>query len=461
MSVTDSIFLFAETREHPMHVGSVQLFTPPADAGPDYVADLYARMIGVTDIDPLFRRRPGDPVSTLGHVWWSEDRDVDLEYHVRHSALPAPGRFRELFALVSRLHGTLLDRHRPLWEMYLIEGLEGGRFAWYSKIHHSLVDGVSALRLLQRTLSPDPDLAEPIAPWHLPRPDRAGSDGAAPSGSLLGTAGALLGTARSLAGDVADAVPAAVRIGRLAVGPRKVALPYEAPRTMFNVPIGGARRFAAQSWDRERLARVRRAADVSGNDVVLAMCAGALRAYLLEHDALPDDPLIAMVPVSLRPKDRPGDGGNSVGVTLCNLGTDRADPLDRLSVISDSMSQGKSLFGDMTALQALAWSGFIISPLGLAPVPGFVRLTPPPFNIVISNVPGPRNPLYWMGSHLEGIYPTSIVMDGLALNITVTNTEKSVDFGVVGGRRAVPSLQRILVHLDESLVELEAALQLS
>ncbi|MEZ5150398.1 WS/DGAT/MGAT family O-acyltransferase [Rhodococcus zopfii] len=449
MPVTDSIFLFAESREHPIHVGSVQLFTPPADAGPDYVADLYHRLLGITDVDPLFRRRPGNPLSSVGYLWWTEDADVDLEYHVRHSALPAPGRIRELFALVSRLHGALLDRNRPLWEMYLIEGLEDGRFAWYSKMHHALLDGVSGLRLLQRTLSPDPE-AEPRALWH---PAGPGSKESASSTSLLGTA-------RSLAGDLVGAVPAAARIGRLAVGAHKVALPYEAPRTMFNVPIGGARRFAAQSWDRERLDRVRRAAGISGNDLVLAMCAGALRAYLLEHDALPDDPLIAMVPVSLRPKDRPGDSGNSVGVTLCDLGTDRADPLDRLGVITGSMDQGKALFGGMTPLQTLVWSGLTISPLGLAPVPGFVRLTPPPFNIIISNVPGPRKPLYWNGAHLDGIYPVSVVMNGQALNITVTNTATTVDFGVVGGRRAVPGLQRILVHLENSIIALEKALPL-
>lgn len=454
MPVTDSIFLFAESREHPMHVGSVQLYTPPEDAGPDYVADLYARMVASTDVDPLFRRRPGDPVASLGHVWWTVDRDIDLDYHVRHSALPAPGRLRELFALVSRLHSTLLDRHRPLWEMYLIEGLADGRFAWYSKVHHSLLDGVSALQLLQRTLTADPEDDEPHVPWHLSRRG-------APAGSGNGSSGSLLGSAWSLTGDLVGAVPAAMRIGRLAVGPHEVALPYEAPRTMFNVPIGGARRFAAQSWSRERIERVRRAADVTGNDVVLAMCAGALRAYLSEHDALPDEPLIAMVPVSLRPKDRPGDGGNSVGVTLCNLGTDHADPLDRLAVIAASMEQGKALFGDMTVLQSLAWSGLTISPLGLASVPGFVRLTPPPFNIIVSNVPGPRKPLYWSGSRLDGIYPTSVVMDGQALNITVTNTATTVDFGVVGCRRTVPSLQRIVLHLHDSLLELEAALQLS
>ncbi len=217
---------------------------------------------------------------------------------------------------------------------------------------------------------------------------------------------------------------------------------------MLNVPIGGARRFAAQSWPLDRIHAVRKAAGVSVNDVVMAMCAGGLRGYLEEQNALPDEPLIAMVPVSLRDEQKADSGGNAVGVTLCNLATDVDDPAERLTAISASMSQGKELFGSLTSLQALAWSAVNMSPIALTPVPGFVRFTPPPFNVIISNVPGPRKTMYWNGSRLDGIYPTSVVLDGQALNITLTTNGGNLDFGVIGCRRSVPSLQRILHYLE-------------
>ena len=457
MPVTDSMFLLAESRERPMHFGSLELFTPPPDAGPGYVTDLYNRLVADAHVDELFRKRPADPVSSLGYTWWTVDDEIDLEYHVRHSALPAPGRIRELFTLVSRLHSGLLDRHRPLWEAYLIEGLADGRFAVYTKMHHALLDGVSGLRLLRRTYTTDPSARDFPAPWHLPPRPRSGNG----SGTHARTS--TVGTVRSVAGDVLGAAPVALRIARTVLGGRRVALPYAAPRSMYNVPIDGTRRFAAQSWSRARITRVRCAAGVSSNDVVVAMCAGAIRAYLLERQALPETPLIAMVPVSLRAKDTPesDSGGNSVGVTLCNLGTHLEDPLTRLSTVSDSMAEGKTLFGGMTPLQATVWSALNIAGLALAPISGAVALAPPPFNLIISNVPGPREPVYRGGSRLDGIYPVSVVLSGQALNITLTNTADTVDFGVVGCRRTVPALQRLLGHLEDALTELELALDIS
>ncbi|PBC49732.1 wax ester/triacylglycerol synthase family O-acyltransferase [Rhodococcus sp. ACPA1] len=452
MPVTDSIFLLGESREHPMHVGSLELFTPPEDAGPDYVKSMHETLLKHTDVDPTFRKKPAGPVGSLGNLWWADESDVDLEYHVRHSALPAPYRVRELLTLTSRLHGTLLDRHRPLWEMYLIEGLSDGRFAIYTKLHHSLMDGVSGLRLLMRTLSTDPDVRDAPPPWNLPR--RASANGAAPAPDLW----SVVNGVRRTVGEVAGLAPASLRIARTAIGQHDMRFPYEAPRTMLNVPIGGARRFAAQSWPLERVHAVRKAAGVSVNDVVMAMCAGALRGYLEEQNALPDEPLIAMVPVSLRDEQKADAGGNAVGVTLCNLATDVDDPAERLTAISASMCQGKELFGSLTSMQALAWSAFNMSPIALTPVPGFVRFTPPPFNVIISNVPGPRKTMYWNGSRLDGIYPTSVVLDGQALNITLTTNGGNLDFGVIGCRRSVPSLQRILFYLETALGELEAAL---
>lgn len=193
------------------------------------------------------------------------------------------------------------------------------------------------------------------------------------------------------------------------------------------------------------------------NDVVLAMCAGALRHYLADQNALPDTPLVAMVPISLRKEDEADSGGNMVGTILCNLGTHVDDPANRLQTINDSMRRNKKVFSELPRLQALALSAFMMAPLALAVVPGFVSSAPPPFNIVISNVPGPTQPMYWRGARLDGNYPLSIALDGQALNITVVNNAGNLDFGLVGCRRSVPHLQRLLGHLENSLKDLERA----
>lgn len=172
MSPTDSMFLIAETREHPFHVGGLALYEPPAGADADFVRELHEEMVAQTDIQPVFRKHPATILGGIANVGWTYDNDVDMDYHLRRSALPTPGRVRDLLELTSRLHGSLLDRHRPLWEAHLIEGLADGRFAVYTKMHHSLIDGVSALKLLMRTLSEDPDDTEVRVPWSLPRRKR-------------------------------------------------------------------------------------------------------------------------------------------------------------------------------------------------------------------------------------------------------------------------------------------------
>ena len=246
-------------------------------------------------------------------------------------------------------------------------------------------------------------------------------------------------------------------MARAALLEQQLTLPFAAPRTMLNVPIGGARRVAAQSWSLDRLKGVKAAAGVTFNDVVLAMCAGALRYYLQDQNALPDTPLIAMVPVSMRSEEEADSGGNQVAALLCNLATDVDDPAKRLETIHESMQGNKKVFSELPRLQAYALSAFLIAPLGLAAVPGFVSTAPPPFNIVISNVPGPTEPMYLQGARLDGNYPLSIALDGQALNITVVNNAGNLDFGLVGCRRSVPHLQRLLGHLETSLKDLERA----
>jgi WS/DGAT/MGAT family acyltransferase len=444
MAPTDSVFLLSESREHPMHVGGLQLFKPPADAGPDFLRELYETLIANDQFQPTFRKRPATLLGGIANVGWSYDDDIDISYHLRRSALARPGRVRELLELTSRLHSSLLDRHRPLWETHFVEGLNDGRFALYTKFHHALVDGVSALKLMQRSLSADPQDAEVKAVWNLPRRQR-------PAGRSR------LQALTQLAGSVATMGVSTVALARAAVLEQQLTLPFAAPRTMLNVRIGGARRCAAQSWSLDRVRSIKQASGVTINDVILGMCAGALRYYLIEQNALPDTPLIAMVPVSLRTDDESDSGGNLVGSILCNLATNVDDAAERLAIISASMRGNKKVFAELPRLQALALSAFNIAPLALTGVPGLVSSAPPPFNIVISNVPGPTEPLYWRGARLDGNYPMSIVTDWLALNMTVVNNAGNLDFGLVGCRRSVPHLQRLLVHLEIALKELERA----
>ena len=448
ISPTDSLFLVGESREHPMHVAGLQLFEPPADAGPEYLRDLHEVMVKNDQFQPTFRKHPGRLLGGISNLAWAFDDDVDIDYHLRRSALPRPGRVRDLLELTSRMHGTLLDRHRPLWETHLIEGLSDGRFAVYVKFHHSLIDGVSAQRLFLRAMTTDPDDRDPQVPWTLG--PRKKTREPAPSRSALQS---LAGTAGSLA----SLAPTGLSVARAALIEQQLTLPFRAPKTMFNVPIGGARRVAAQSWPLERIRDVKNATGATVNDVVLAMCSGALRAYLTEQDALPDTPLVAMVPVNLRTEGEQDAGGNMVGTILCNLATDAADPAVRLDAISKSMRENKEVFADLPKTQALALSAFLMSGLAMGLLPGFVSSAPPPFNLVISNVPGAREPMYWNGARLDGNYPFSIALDGQALNITLTNNADNLDFGLVGCRRSVPHLQRLLGHLEDSLADLEKA----
>jgi diacylglycerol O-acyltransferase len=267
----------------------------------------------------------------------------------------------------------------------------------------------------------------------------------------------LVTTGLKAAADTVGLVPHLAHVAEKALRQTGGPLPGTAPRSMLNVPITGSRRFAADSWDLARIRTVARAADATVNDVVLAMSASALRDYLLSHDALPDAPLIAMTPVSLRDAADSADdaGGNAVGAILADLGTHLEDPAERLVTVRDSMRQGKANLKGLSQLQIAALSAATMSPLlvnSLVGVPRFVR---PPFNLVISNVPGPRDALYWNGAKLDQSYPLSIPTQGQALNITVTSYDGRMHFGLVGCRRSVPHLQQLLAGLEDGLVQLE------
>jgi diacylglycerol O-acyltransferase len=300
--------------------------------------------------------------------------------------------------------------------------------------------------MMRRALSTNPEDRELRVPWGTN--ERSRRPAAAGSSRIRELAW--------IAETIAGFGPSVFNLARQGLMEQQLTLPFGAPRTIFNVPIGGARRCAAQSWPIERVMAIKSAAGVTVNDVVLAMCGGALRAYLIEQNALPDKPLIAMVPVSLR-TDPSSTGGNQVGAVLVSLATDLADASQRLGAVSASMRTNKEVFAQLPKLQRMALSAFNLSPLLLSAISPSLGAAAPPFNLVISNIPGSREPLYWNGSRLDGNYPFSIALDGQAVNITLSNNADNLDFGLVGCRRSVPSLQRLLGHLEASLAELERA----
>ncbi|NUR10029.1 MAG: wax ester/triacylglycerol synthase family O-acyltransferase, partial [Nocardioidaceae bacterium] len=331
----------------------------------------------------------------------------------------------------------------------------------YTKMHHALVDGVSSMRLLQSVLSTDPDRRGMPPPWAVkPASDRAEHPRDDADQHLTEVPVSAFGSALGLAADAAGIPGALARTVTRGVRNETSALSFYAPRTILNTKITGSRRVAAQDWPIERLRGVGRATGSTINDVVLAMVSGAMRAYLTDLDALPDTGLVAMVPVGLNARQAQHasvDGGNAVGAVMVQLGTDLSDPAARLRAIHRSMKDGKEALGTMTPLQILAMSAIGLAPAVLPPLLRMSGFTRPPFNLIISNVPGPRVPHYYNGAELVGMYPLSIPIHGMALNITCTSYAGRMGFGLTGCRRTVPRLQLLLTHLDNELTALERA----
>jgi diacylglycerol O-acyltransferase len=456
---TASGFLLAENRSMPMHVGGLQLFEKPEGAGPDYARQMYEAMRDVEELAPLFLKRPHRSLTTAGQLVWVEDAQFDIEHHVRHSALPGPGRIRELLDLAGRLHSTRLAWERPLWEAHVIEGLRDGRVALYTKTHHALVDGISAMRLLQSVLSTDADKRDMPAPWDArTRENRTGRPKA--DSGVADIPAQAMRSALGIASEAAGMPGALVRTLSKSVRNETSAISLYAPRTIFNQKITGSRRFAAQDWPIERLRAIGKASGTTINDVVLAMCAGAVRSYLVEHEALPDAPLVAMVPVGLKAKQSgtaSTEGGNAIGAVMCQLGTHLPDPADRLEAIHRSMKDGKEALSSMTPTQILAMSALGQAPAIVGPMLRLQGIVRPPYNLIISNVPGPRTTHYWNGAKMVGTYPLSIPINGMALNITCTSYDGKMSFGLIGCRRTVPHLQRLLGHLEDEVSAMEKA----
>jgi diacylglycerol O-acyltransferase len=462
LSSVDAGFLLAESRETPMHVGGLYLLTLPdgADEQEFLQGALSALRNCETYLRPFAHKLKSSPLGAAGPMSWVDDEHFDVDYHVRHSALPKPGRYRELFALTARLHQSLLDRERPLWEAHIIEGLPKRQFALYSKIHHAAVDGVRAVRLAQSILSPDPDERREYSPFSLHayqrgKAERASMHPPAPAPSERDIK-ATLDVVRESFGLSGAVMKSLKRYTRAWLNPGEDSLMTawsRTPSTSISSKVTGARRFVAQSYSKDRVRAVGRALGGTINDVVLAMCGGALRRYLQARGELPDAPLTAMTPVSLRTSDD-DEASNAVGALTANLATHIADPEERYRVTRASMDDGKSLLKGMSPKEVLLFSQITAGPPMLLSMLGLGDKFPP-FSTVISNVPGPKTRAYWNGARLDGMYPISAIFHGFALNITLVSNGDQLDFGVVACRRSVPSCQRIIEDLEISLAELE------
>jgi diacylglycerol O-acyltransferase len=445
IALSDAIFLLGESDGRPAQVITLQLFQPPADADPaEWVGDYFHHLLSCDNLKPVFRRRPVRHLLSPSTLRWIDDEPVELDHHVRHSALPGRGRVRELLEAVSVQHGVQLDRRRPLWEFHVFERLEGGRFATAFKTHHAIADGMSLARHILGSLSPDPDDRTCLPPWAQPP-------------------GVQRAARRTPAGDgrLATVLRGTTAVRSLLDMQRDVSshVPFEAPPSPLNVKVGGARRFAGDQWPLERLKALGPIVDCTVNDVGLAMTGAALRTYLDELGMLPSRSLIAMVPVSVR---RPGTGfaegeGNAFGAMLCDLGTDHDDPVRRLESIRDQTRAAKARFAAMEPADVLAVSKLIMGGAIVSSLTGVTALPRHPFNLIVSNVPATNRPLYYNGAAMTDIYPVSMISEAQALNVTLTRYHDKMTFGLVGDRRALPHLQRILVHLDDALVGLEKA----
>lgn len=446
LTAVDQLFLFLESRKQPMHVGGLFLFELPEAADSDFVYQLVKQMQD-SDVPPSF---PFNQV--LEHLlFWKKDKNFDVEHHFHHVALPSPARVRELLMYVSREHGRLLDRAMPLWECHIIEGIQPEtehspkRFALYFKIHHSLVDGIAAMRLVQKSLSQSPNEPVTLPVWSLMTRHRNQVNAMLPvQKSAMRIIKEQISTIKPVFTELLDNFKNYGDDGYVGT--------FDAPMSILNTRISASRRIAAQSYDLQRFHDIAGRIGISKNDVVLAVCAGAIRQYLISMGALPNKPLIAFVPMSLRTDN--SISGNQLSFVLANLGTHLSDPLRRIELIHRSMNNGKRRFRRMNQAQvinysiiAYAWEGVNLA-TGLFP-------KKQAFNLIISNVPGSEKPLYWNGARLQSLYPASIVFNGQAMNITLATYLDKIEFCITACSKALPHVQDMLTLIEKELTLLE------
>lgn len=486
LSGIDTSFLNMETSTTFGHVSSLTIFDPTSTEGWAGYEAMRRTLEERLHMMPLFRRRLVEIPLGLDRPWWVEDPNFDLDFHVRHHAVPPPGRPDQLAEVVARIVGRPLDRTRPLWELYVIEGVEGGRVAMLTKIHHATIDGASGAELLTVLLDRDANWrpTQPMQPWN-PGPLPSDND------LLLKTAGEYLrrpekfirlsvktlrdlatvtrsGGLRTMADMIAQPLPGPLgdlmrrrlRSGRGDEIDKPPALPpTRAPHTPWNRAITAHRRFAYTTIPLADAKKIKSTFGTTFNDVVMALCSTTLRRYLQERGVLPDEPLIAMVPVSIRSGDESDQYQNRVSALMCNLATDIADPVDRLLAIRASMNSAKEMHAAIPAENLLDFTQFAPPAIAARAMRLYFRTQVgdrfnPPFNLIISNVPGPAEPLYSAGARLEHFYPVSAVTDGQGLNMTVQSYNGNLDFGFIACRELVPDLWDLVGYLHDATQEL-------
>lgn len=457
----DAGFLYLETAETPQHVGGVSLVQLPEGYAGDFYQDYKAHIARRIHLIPMLHLKLVPLPFDVDHPFWVEDTELDVDYHIRHLTLGKPGRLSQLEELVGRLHSNFLDRSRPLWEFYVIDGLENGQVAIYTKIHHAAMDGASSMHLISTMYDPTPvvrDLGDP--------PPRAAGDKAG-----IDLDSFLRGIVTHVVRQEIRAIqyiPEALKVwARLALPDaetlkfqKAVTPPPATPKTLFNVGITSQRAYAMRTLPLSAFKRLAKQSDCKLNDIVLAVCSGALRRYLGERGALPAQTMTAMVPISLR---EAGDteSANKNQAMICSLATTLDDPWARLMAIRESSTEQKRLISNFknALLPDLAVIGGVLM-RGMVDVYNRAKLAdrlPPLSNLTISNVPGPPVPLYIVGAKLMSFYPCSIPFHGGAVNITVESYCDSLDFGLIACRRTVPDVDELADYMSAALEELQQA----
>jgi diacylglycerol O-acyltransferase / wax synthase len=472
----DAQFLALETPRQYGHVGGLAVYDPSTAPGGQMTLLDVQRHIGERlPLLPPFRwRLVGVPLG-LDYPYWIEDPDFDLDFHVRELAIPAPYTDAKLAEQVARIFARPLDRARPLWELYLIHGLEDGKVAMLTKIHHAVIDGVSGAEILSALLDPSPEGRE-LPPGDLGDGERCPSDMEMLGRGVLGVPRYPLRVARGLPRTLPNleevplfgSLPGAGMVGRVtalaerAVGRREAQVlerpKLRAPRTSFNGRVSPHRRFAFGQLELDAVKQVKNVHDCTVNDVVVTLCAGAVRRWLIEHDELPDEPLVAQIPISVRTEEERGTYGNRVSLMSAPLFTNVADPIERLMQTHLGLralkERHKALPAELMqdATQFIPPAVFGLASRATASLAS--GRTRPVWNLVISNVPGSQFPLFSAGARLDANYPVSVITDGMGLNITVMSYCGRLDFGIVADREQMPDVWSLIDWLGEALDEL-------
>jgi WS/DGAT/MGAT family acyltransferase len=456
LSALDVSFLYMETPTTAMHVGGVAVFEPPED-GFDYdrLVELISQRIGLV---PRYRQKVRWVPGHIANPVWVDDPDFDVTYHVRRSALPRPGTDAQLRELTGRLQSRQLDRNRPLWEIYLVEGLADGRVAIITKTHHAMVDGVSAVDIGTVILDLEP------TPREVPEDDWTPTKGPSTLGLVTGAVADFLakpsGVVDTAKAAVVDARATASKVAALAGGlfAQAKTIARQAPDTPLNVPIGEQRRFGMASTSLDDYKRIRKAHGGTVNDVVLATVAGALRAWLLTRGetVTPTTVVRAMVPVSVRSDSQKGELGNRVSSYFVDLPVGEQNPVVRLHQVSYAMKAHKESGAAVGADALVQLTGFAPPTIHSLASRTASTLTRRLFNLVVTNVPGPQFPLYAAGARMLAMYPVVPLAKNQAVSIGLTSYDGGVYYGLNADRDAMTDIDVLASCIEDSLAELLA-----